>query len=211
MGVLSFWPPEFSWGRMVVPVIPFLFLFGAIGLQRLWTWARPRVPALNQGAMVGALILAQLWGSVRLGVLDQDHFPQWVEFVNTAEWIRAHTDPHDLILTDFPAHLYILTGRNADFLFRRRTEVSVKVFEDFGQLVRHIDQGGAKYLVDDGISLTTEGLRQKLFALVAQPGSRWKIAHRGRGNGVYVRSDLPVTPEALEGAPRALGLTSGQE
>jgi len=211
MGILFFWPPEFVWGRMVVPVIPFLFLFGTIGLQRLWTWARPRVPALNQGALVGVLTLAQLWGSVRLGVLDQDHFPQWVEFVNTAEWIRAHTDPHDLILTDFPAHLYILTGRNADFLFRRRTEVSVKVFEDFGQLVRHIDQAGAKHLVDDGISLTTEGLKQKLFALAAQPGSRWKIAYRGRGNGVYVRSDLLATPEALEGAPRALGLTAGQE
>ncbi len=188
--VLCLWPPEFSWARMVVPIIPCLLLFGAIGLQRLWTWARPRTPALHRcgPALVGAMILAQVYGSVSLGVLARDGWPQWSEFLEMAKWIRTHTDPHDLILTDFPAHLYILTERRADFLFRRRTGGRVKMFNDFEQLLRHIDQTDATYLVDDGLLRTTRELRRRLFVLAAQPGSHWKVAYRGRGNGVYVRS-----------------------
>ncbi|MCI0410718.1 MAG: hypothetical protein L0191_19520, partial [Acidobacteria bacterium] len=104
MAVLIVWVGR-PRGRLVVPLIPFLFLFGAIGLHRLRAWARPRAPALDGifPVLLGALVSAQLWGIVSFGLLHRRYEPRWREYIEMATWIRTHADPHDLILSDDPA------------------------------------------------------------------------------------------------------------
>jgi len=204
MGVLVLWPPEFLGARMVVPVIPFLFLFSAIGLHRLWTWARPRVPALGRGVpvLVGALILTQLYGSASLGVLTRDDSPEWEELVEMAEWIRTHTDPHDLILTDFAPHLFILSGRKTDFLYRRRGKGEQGV-ATLPEVLQYIDETGAKYLCLAGSIKGQKGLdvKRELFAYAEQPGSGWTVAYRGLRTAIYAKDDPRA--EALKRATRS--------
>jgi len=184
---------------MLVPVIPFFFLFGAIGLHRLRTWARPSVPALDRlvPVLVVSLILAQLWGSVSLGALNSDYSPVWAERVRLAEWVRTHTDPQDLVLTDFPAQLYLLSGRKADFLLSRRGK-DKQGFRTLAQLFQYIDDTKAKYLVDDGSVGRLKALKRELFAHVEQPDSGWRVVSRGRLGAIYVRSDTRTTPQPGE-------------
>jgi hypothetical protein len=126
LGVVLVWP--FTQDRLLLPVVPFMGLLAAVAIEN----GTRRLPArLRRVAPLGLVLVASIVGlrqvelrhTAAAGVVEgrtpapRDASIFFVLAMNSryiaflSEWARSHTTPHDRLLVDAPAGIYLYSGR----------------------------------------------------------------------------------------------------
>jgi hypothetical protein len=126
LGVVLVWP--FAQDRLLLPVIPFMGLLAAFGIEngarRLPARLRLVAPlALTVAALIVCLRQVELRRAAAVSFVEgrttaqRDVSILYVLAVNSrhiavlSEWVRTHTTPQERLLVDFPAGTYLYSGR----------------------------------------------------------------------------------------------------
>ena len=131
--------PSWYSARNLVPVIPFLALYLTVGLVTVtrgavsplarashrWRWSSSverlgagRLPGLVAGLVLVAVIGSNMW-SARYAVRDGIEFRAskaayvelWPGFLEACDWIKANTEPGDLVAYKSSDKIFLCTGR----------------------------------------------------------------------------------------------------
>jgi hypothetical protein len=181
------WPPQ----RYIVPAIPLLLLFGIEGIRQV-SWSertRRAFPAMLVACGVMAVGLSYVgafhtWrnGTPAVGMVDSD---RWENTTAIAAWVRANTEPGDVIASNLDPVLYALTGRKGIRLFEHLQyqlfyedrEVAHPVGTAEG-LRRNIESNQIRFLVVTEMQGFAEGLA--FPSVLADFQKRWPGVLRER-------------------------------
>jgi len=185
LAVIHVWPEVWSSTRFFLPILPLLFAYAILGVERLG--ARFGGARLGERAALLAaalLLVANLAETARVAREERGYTPDWVNFFAAAEWIRSET-PHEAIIANRSSYiLYWMT--------HRRT-VGYPFSADMERVFREIVESGARYVLVDNFFWTSSTTRYLVPALEAHR-DRLRVAWVSRqGPPTYV---LEIVPEA---------------
>lgn len=170
LAVVLVWP--FAQDRFLLPVLPFLGLLAAAGIEG---GARRLTPQLRFGASVG-LALAALIVGFRQSELRRVAVASFVEgripaprdvsiffilamnsrhIAVLSEWIRTSTTPQDRLLVDFPAAIYLYSGRVTVPASPAEADYAPSVFRYPGRYL-------VARILEDNVSVVALGIRGKM-------------------------------------------------
>lgn len=171
LAVVLVWP--FNQDRLLLPVIPFVGLLAAFGIEegarRLPARFRIAAPlALAVAALVIGLRQMELRRAAAASFVNgqapaqRDASIFFVLAVNSrhiaafSEWIRANTTPQDRLLVDFPAATYMYSGRVTAPASPSESPYAPSVFRYPGRYL-------AARILEDSVTMVAIGIRGRLM------------------------------------------------
>jgi hypothetical protein len=119
------WP--FAQDRLLLALLPFAALCAGYGAEQLIEPRTQRTRRACYAALLAAggvvacrqfMLRRETLGAERTGVPPSAFVPDYALYYNsrfvrnTARWLRAHTAPGERVLADFPAAIYLGSGRH---------------------------------------------------------------------------------------------------
>jgi hypothetical protein len=171
LAVVLVWP--FAQDRFLLPVIPFIGLLAAFGIEE----GARRLPArFRLGAPIVFAVAALIIGLRQLDLrraatagfvggqppAARDASIFFVLAVNSrhiavlSEWVRNNTAPSDRLLVDFPAATHMYSGRATAPASPSQSPYKPSVFENAGHYL-------AKRILDDSVTVVALGIQGPLL------------------------------------------------
>ena len=172
LGVLLLWPTQ-QGKRFLVPLLPMFFYYALEPLRLMWK--KPVVLWL----LLGALVIASLFANARLIIPfvraehgTPYHDPETAEFIQALDWVREHTPPDAVLITDRSPMAYALTGRRA-FTF--------PWVPDQAEVLDFMQRRGATHVIANPIGFAP----QYLLPVIRAHPDRFREIQRFGENVVY--------------------------
>jgi hypothetical protein len=200
VGLIAVWPSVWTDRRFLLPVLPLLLLYAALGAGRMST----RLAGATDGGArgIGAGILAGVLAL--LGVVDTagkvpDRFacqmaystgepcisPAYRSFYAAARWAGENT-PVDAVVSNRKPRLFFLHARRRGFVYPYTSEPEL--------LLRELERRGADHVVLDAVSGTTA---RYLVPAVQENASRFEVLYREGEPATWVLRFRPSPETAL--------------
>ena len=197
-GVLSLWQTQWSSGRFLAGIMPFLFFLLFAGISTVWEFSievtKQTVGAI--GAMFGKRPLSRLstmhvtvltvlavvfaldniGAQVSYGDQRKQSTRDWANFNSCADWIRLNT-PKDAIVVSRKAELVYLRSHRQGMLY--------PFSHDKEKVIAEIKKQGATYILVDGFFWTGTTQRYLYPALAAHP-ELYRIVYALRNPDTFV-------------------------
>jgi hypothetical protein len=162
------WPFK-SYSRFLIPILPFLLLFIVTEIEMLISAVLRELSTAGQvikrisAAFIGLLLLVVI--SITFYSYSSDIYRSLVstslkkvsgpplEDSEAIEWIKAHTDPSDVIICSRDPMYYLYTGRKATRSFAVNLSEAASFQsqqqggDEWNQLLRIINESNARYIV----------------------------------------------------------------
>jgi hypothetical protein len=114
------WPPR----RFLSPLLPFLSFYTVEAFGQAFNWLHARLRTLLAVGVVAGVLCANTYHIVRTrAVIEETEYPARTYVVSQAptfaayydlfSWIRANTDPRDVIASGLDSMVYLYTDRQA--------------------------------------------------------------------------------------------------
>jgi hypothetical protein len=176
VGLILLWPPVWTDRRFLLPVLPLLVVFGAVGATAVVERLGQRLGAAIVGLLVAGVAVSALIsvGSVvPTRVACQFAFrngqpcdrPQYREFYAMGWWVAENTPAGAVIANRSPATFYLFSRRQGDLYPYSR---------DPSAVIRGLEEMGADYVLVDRLSATTA---MYLLPAVAANPDRFEVVH----------------------------------
>jgi hypothetical protein len=181
-GILSLWQAQWSSGRFLAGIMPFLFFLLFVGLSTVWevalgigkqtqgiirkVFSQNPLSSLSkaQAATLWAIALLFTIDCVALQIQNRDirrvSTADWTNFNSCADWIRLNT-PKDAIVVSRKTELVYLRSRRQGMLY--------PFSRDKEKVIAEIKKQGASYILVDGFAWTGTTQRYLYPALMAHP------------------------------------------
>jgi hypothetical protein len=197
-GILTLWQEQWSSGRFLAGILPFLLFLLFMGISTLWeffqkikNYTSHDVRALflnNPLPSPTRLHLTIIWGIALLLTIDnialqtknadQGKFltRDWVNFYSCADWIRQNT-PKDATVVSRKAELVYIRSLRSGMLY--------PLSRDREKVISEIKQKKASYIIVDGFFWTQTTQRYLYPALSAHP-ELYRIVYAVRNPDTFV-------------------------
>jgi hypothetical protein len=202
LGLILLWPPVWTDRRFLLPILPLLVVFGAVGAtaasERMGTRMGHGIVGLVTGVVV-ATALFSAGSLVPARVACQSSYregqpcdrPQYREFYAMGRWAAENTPEGSVIANRSPATFFLFSRRQGDLYPYSR---------DPSAVLRGLEEMGSDYVLVDRLSATT---RMYLIPAIASNLDRFEIVHAvGGEEGTMLLRMLPAQRTAsLPGRP----------
>jgi hypothetical protein len=199
-GLILLWSPIWTDRRFLLPVLPLLLIWGALGVRTLADRVGSRVGPALAGVVVAGLVGTALISSGRR-VPDRlacvasyragqpCERPQYAEFYAMARWVALNTPSTAVIANRSPATF---------FLYSRRQGNLYEYSRDPDAVLWSLEDMGADYVVVDRLSATT---LIYLLPAIREHRDRFELVHTvGNDQGTSLLRLLPAPRTAIQPA-----------
>ena len=200
MGVLCLWP--FRYERLLVPILPFLILYGVKGVE-VWSAAAARLAprAARRPMVASAIVLASAFtlavgyprqaaeaAEAALPLEARPWTPRWiVGYMDATVWIARSAAPEAVVFCLRPRHMSVVTGHKA----------GTYLVASPAELVRRIRSHRRSYVVEDESSFAKRYLRPALDVL--ERSGEVRLVHAGAARGATRVWLVPGDPGGRRG------------
>jgi hypothetical protein len=197
-GILSLWQVQWSSGRFLSGIMPFLLFLLFMGISTLWEGVhkiKNHTPGVwkalffnNPLSAISKTHKAVLWclafllmiDNTSYQVINADHRKQlsadWVNFFSCADWIRENTPKDAIVVSRKTEHVYVRSGRQG---------VLYSFSRDKEKVISDIKSSHASYIIVDNFFWTQTSQRYLYPALSAHP-ELYHIVYALRNPDTYV-------------------------
>jgi hypothetical protein len=180
-GILSLWQAQWSSGRFLAGIMPFLLFLLFVGVSTVWEVAigigkkasalrdvfmKNPLSSLSKAHVLTAWIIAAAFSLDCIGAQIQNRDQRkrvtadWANFYSCADWLRVNT-PKDAIVVSRKAELVYVRGHRQGMLY--------PFSRDKEKVISEIKKQGASYILVDGFAWTGTTQRYLYPALMAHP------------------------------------------
>ncbi|MFW6193832.1 MAG: hypothetical protein ACOC83_10140, partial [Gemmatimonadota bacterium] len=200
VGLIAVWPSVWTDRRFLLPVLPLLLLYAALGVGRMSARLAGATEGgarwIGAGALVGVLAL---FGVVDTAGKVPERFgcqmayatgepcisPAYRSFYAAARWTGENT-PADAVVSNRKPRLFFLHARRRGFVYPYTSEPEL--------LLRELERRGADHVVLDAVSGTTA---RYLVPAVQENASRFEVLYREGEPETWVLRFRPSPETAL--------------
>lgn len=200
VGLIAVWPSVWTDRRFLLPVLPLLLLYAALGAGRLGGRLADATDGRARGIAVGILVgVLALLGVVDTARKVPERFacqmayatgdpcisPAYRSFYAAARWAGENT-PADAVVSNRKPRLFFLHARRRGFVYPYTSEPEL--------LLRELERRGADHVVLDAVSGTTA---RYLVPAVQEHASRFEVLYREGEPATWVLRFRPSPETAL--------------
>jgi hypothetical protein len=197
-GILSLWQEQWSSGRFLVGIVPFLYFLLFAGISTLWEFAiklkgnastaikdlfiKNPQPKLSTAHFIILLVIAILFSYDNITLQMHNNeirrrlSPDWTNFNSCADWIRQNT-PEDAIVVSRKAELVYLRSHRQGMLY--------PYSHDPEKVISEIKKQHATYILVDGF-FWTGTTRRYLYPALAAHQEMYRIVYALANPETYV-------------------------
>ena len=175
LGLYLFWLPDVSYDRFIMPLLPFLLLFLVREVGMMISVARTGLVSDSRASkkLGGAFIILIVLASISIGLYNYGSGIYWslaslrksasraAEDTENIKWIKANTDPSDVLVCYRDPMYFLYTERRAIRSFPMRAGISWEeegtALDDLATIIfKLVDESNGRYMILTSTDLELE-------------------------------------------------------
>ncbi len=197
-GILSLWQAQWSSGRFLAGIMPFLLFLMFLGISTVWEGAvkiKNHTPGVlralflnNPVSGISRIHLSVLWALALVLTIDNIGFQvqnadqrkqlsaDWINFFSCADWIRENTPKDAIVVSRKTEHVYVRSGRQGMLYPFSRDKAAV---------IADIKNKHASYILVDNF-FWTQTTQRYLYPALSEHPELYRIVYARRNPDTYV-------------------------